>query len=155
MLFSFVSCLKTACLEEKLLTMNFVKILDNQGYVTKKKKPSGFLLLVLVLFLSNCKPKEISVDEPDRLIPQDTMAMILRDIHFAEARVNKLNVSATDSTRLIFEVAEKKIYQKYHIDTTVYRQNYRYYVTDPERFGELYKKVVKDIEDRNRSLNIN
>lgn len=135
--------------------MNFVKILDNQLYVTKKKKHLRFLLVVLVLFLSNCKPKEISVDEPDRLIPQDTMVMILRDIHFAEARVNKLNVSATDSTRLIFEVAEKKIYQKYHIDTTVYRQNYRYYVTDPERFGELYKKVVKDIEDRNRSLNIN
>ena len=135
--------------------MNFVKILDNQIYETKKKKYLGFLLVVLVLFLSNCKPKEISVDEPDRLIPQDTMVMILRDIHFAEARVNKLNVSATDSTRLIFEVAEKKIYQKYHIDTTVYRQNYRYYVTDPERFGELYKKVVQQIEERNRSLNIN
>ncbi len=135
--------------------MNFVKILGNQLYATKKKKPLGFLLVVLVLFLSNCKPKEISVDEPDRLIPQDTMVMILRDIHLAEARVNKLNVSATDSTRLIFEVAEKKIYQKYHIDTTTYRQNYRYYVTDPERFGELYKKVVQDLEERSRSLNIN
>lgn len=135
--------------------MNFTKTLDNQIYVTKKRKPLGFLLLVLVLFLSNCKPKEISVDEPDRLIPEDTMVMILQDIHLAEARVNKLNVSATDSTRLIFEVAEKKIYQKYHIDTTVYRQNYRYYVTDPERFGELYKKVVKDLEKRNSSLNIN
>lgn len=123
--------------------------------MAKKRRLMGFFLWVMVLFLSNCKPKEISVDEPDHLIPEDTMVMILREIHLAEARVNKLNVSATDSTRLIFEVAEKKIYQKYHIDTTAYRQNYRYYVTDPERFGELYKKVVKDLEERNRSLNIN
>lgn len=94
------------------------------------------------------------MEKPDELIPEDTMAMMLRDVHLIEARINKMNIAAQDSTRLIYQTMEKRLFLKYHTDSTRYRNSYRYYISEPERFGELYKKVVEDLEKRNQAANI-
>ncbi|MFN8354046.1 MAG: DUF4296 domain-containing protein [Spirosomataceae bacterium] len=109
----------------------------------------------LCLGLLACHSTNPSImEKPDDLIPNDTMAMMLRDIHLIEARINKMNIAAQDSTKLIYQAMEKRLFLKYHTDSTRYRSSYRYYISEPERFGELYKKVVEDLEKRNQSANI-
>lgn len=107
------------------------------------------IVIFLLLTITACSPA--AVKKPSDLIEEGKMIKILADIHLAEGRVSKLNLQSNDSSQMIYQVLEKRIFKKYQIDTTAYRQSYRYYLSQPDDFNEIYKKVVKDLEAREKS----
>ena len=60
-----------------------------------------------------------------------------------------------DSSKKVFANMEARIMKKYQTDTLTYRQSYRYYMANPERFNEIYKKVIQSLEAREKSGKLN
>ena len=82
------------------------------------------------------------------------MASILTDIHVAESRVTRLQLRSLDSSLLIFNKLKADIWKKYKVDTLDYRNSYSYYMMHPKQMSQIYEKVNKKIEIREKNNNI-
>lgn len=113
---------------------------------------SGLTLfpIIIGLFFS-CANEEKA---PKNTLSQDQMVTILTDIHLAEARVNKLQLRSLDSSLMIFNQLKSEIWKKYKVDTLAYRESYSYYMTHPKQMTQIYEKVNKKIELREKDNNI-
>jgi hypothetical protein len=98
----------------------------------------------IVVFAWACRPATDS--PPANLIPEDKMVQVLTDIHLAEAKATKLGIVSNDSTTLIYRQLERQLYKKYGVDTATYNRSYTYYASNPERFAEIYKRVVSGLQ---------
>ncbi|WP_229215138.1 DUF4296 domain-containing protein [Dyadobacter bucti] len=120
-------------------------------------RPAKNFLSGLILFLtvtvqfSGCANEEKA---PKNTLSQDQMVTILTDIHLAEARVNKLQLRSLDSSLMIFNKLKSEIWKKHKVDTLAYRESYSYYMTHPQQMTQIYEKVNKKIELREKSNNI-
>ena len=108
-------------------------------------------LLALGLFTSGCSSEE---KPPANTISKDKMASILADIHVAESRVTKLQLKSLDSSLMIFGKLKADIWKKYKVDTLNYRNSYSFYMTHPKQMAEIYEKVNKKIEVREKTKSI-
>ena len=88
------------------------------------------------------------------MLSEEQMALVLTDIHVAEARVTKLQLRSLDSSLLIFNKLKADIWKKYKIDTVAYRTSYSYYMSHPKQMSQIYETVNKKIELREKSNNI-
>lgn len=91
---------------------------------------------------------------PERTLSQEQMASILTDIHVAESRVTRLQLRSLDSSLLIFNKLKADIWKKYKVDTLDYRNSYSYYMMHPKQMSQIYEKVNKKIEIREKNNNI-
>lgn len=111
----------------------------------------SMLGIVFLLFGFGCT----SDDKPPKdTLSQEQMASILTDIHIAESRVTRLQLRSLDSSLMIFDKLKADIWKKYKVDTLVYRNSYSYYMTHPNQMSQIYEKVNKKIERREKSKNI-
>ena len=114
----------------------------------------SFLSILLSLFQlshSGCTSDE---KPPENTLSQEQMASILTDIHIAESRVTRLQLRSLDSSLMIFNKLKADIWKKYKVDTLNYRNSYSYYMTHPKQMSQIYEKVNKKIESREKSNNI-
>jgi len=109
------------------------------------------IIFVISIFVSGCSSDE---KPPESTLSEEKMAVILTDIHIAEARVTKLQLRSLDSSLLIFNKLKADIWKKYKVDTLVYRTSYSYYMTHPQKMARIYEKVNKKIELREKNNNI-
>lgn len=111
--------------------------------------------IVVIFSVSGCKP-----GIPKDIIQPDEMAMVLHDIHLADAVVN--NVGRPDSAKMIAAAYYKGIYKKYNIDSALYSRSMAYYYDDPKALSAIYGKVTGEltkeknvIEKADSLLNVN
>ena len=83
---------------------------------------------------------------PDNLIPKDRMADILTEVHMTESRVSRFGLRSIDSSNIAYKHLEKRIYQKFEVDTAAYSRSYVYYAAHPREMEELYKQVVDNLK---------
>ncbi len=102
-----------------------------------------FFLCVSV-FLWSCDKNST----PANLLPESDMVKVLYDIHLIEAKISKLNLGSTDSSKMVFDTWETQLFAQYKIDSAVYKQSYRYYASHPEQLNGIYKEVIKKLEAR-------
>lgn len=111
-----------------------------------------FLLLVgLALCLSACDSEE---KPPADLLSEEKMAAILADIHVAEARVTNMQLRSLDSSVLVFEQLQQQIWKKHQVDTSLYHKSYTFYTTHPAYLTEIYDKVEKKLEVREKKKSL-
>lgn len=91
---------------------------------------------------------------PGDLIPEDKMVKILADIHVAEAQVTNLQLRSLDSSVAVYGDLQQKIWKKYDVDTSIYRKSYAYYTSHPAFLAEIYDKVEKNLENREKQKRI-
>jgi hypothetical protein len=109
------------------------------------------LFLAGLLSVAACS----SADKPPvGTLAQDEMASILSDIHIAEARITKLQLRSSDSSQMVFDKLKQEIWKKYKVDTLAYRNSYNYYMSNPRQMSQIYEKVNKKIEAREKSKHI-
>jgi Domain of unknown function (DUF4296) len=92
--------------------------------------------------------------KPNDLLPPQTMIAILEDIHLIEAKVTKHSLASTDSSNMLYNAWERKIFQKHQIDTAVYHRSYRYYIEHTDEFTEIYQQIIKNLEAREKASNV-
>ena len=100
-------------------------------------------ILGAILSLSAC---EGEADRPKNLIPPQTMVLILRDVHRGEQQVSQLGLRSQDSSLVVFQNLERRIYKKYGFDTAAYRLSYMHYAARPEEFKRIYQAVIDSLQ---------
>lgn len=96
--------------------------------------------MVGVLFLFSCVEKLI--EKPEKLIPQDKMVLILKELAILNAakgtNLAKLRDNGIEPTTFIFE--------KYEIDSAQFVDSDRYYASLPLVYESIYKEVESGLE---------
>jgi hypothetical protein len=83
---------------------------------------------------------------PEDVIDKKTMGMVLAELKSAEAKVGRLNLVGTDSSRVAFKYLEDKIYKKYNIDSASYLKSFDFYAKDKKQLFSIYLQAEKIIE---------
>ena len=106
-----------------------------------------FLFLTFFLIFS-CKN---DTTDNKKYISKEKMVNILIDIHLIEEKVNQLNFSK-DSSKVMFDMLEKEIFQKYNITDEDYRKSYSHYFFNPEELDDIYQSVIDSLNVYNQSF---
>ena len=106
-------------------------------------------ILAAILALSACGG---GGNRPKNLIPPQTMVLILRDVHRGEQHVSQLGLRAQDSSLVVFQTLEQRIYQKYGFDSAAYRVSYMHYAAQPEQFKRIYQAVIDSLQAEEERL---
>ena len=107
-----------------------------------------FLFLTFFLIFS-CRNDH---DDNKKYISKEKMVKILIDIHLVEEKVNQLNYS-NDSSKAVFNILEKEIFDKYNITDEEYRKSYSHYFFNPKELDDIYKSVIDSLNVYNQSFN--
>lgn len=99
----------------------------------------SILLLMLVVF--SCQNLD-KIDKPENFIEEDKMIEILTDIAFVKA--------AKGSYKKVFDIEkinpELYILEKHGIDSLVFAENNRWYISQLDDYEKIFNKVKKNIE---------
>ena len=99
------------------------------------------------LFLINCTSNTI-IKKPDNLMSKDEMANILTDMFLASGGKNIKNIQLKRKVNYF-----PLVYEKYHIDSTQFKESNFYYVSRIDDYQEILKKVekkLKNLKERNQ-----
>lgn len=107
-------------------------------------KKTGWLVVSLLLVMCSDKEPEI--------LNTKKMTQVLLDMHIGEAKISQLNLTR-DSSITIMGMYEKKIFEKYAIDSALYYRSYFHYVGNPEKLDEIYETIVDSLALRQQILN--
>jgi hypothetical protein len=107
--------------------------------VLKKILP---VLFSFILF-SCIKPEEPTAD----IIPKDSMAQILIDIHLAEAKVAVKNPSP-DTGQMMYEYYKRGIYKNYNISPQRFNSSLEFYTRNVTELNQIYEVVVDSLSLR-------
>lgn len=99
-------------------------------------------------FLFGCHGSGSSGD----VIPEDQMVAVLTAVHMADGRLINLP-QAPDSLYKYGTARYLSVFEKYHTDSAQFRLSYQYYSTEPEKFADMYDKVLKNLQAKTDSLN--
>lgn len=105
----------------------------------------NIIILLISSFLFACSAKkENAIKVPDDIVPIDTMAAIMADIHLAEAEAAVYPYNDTAGT-VNLPAYYRFVFNKHKIDTAVFGKNFRYYESHPEIMNEVYTKVLENL----------
>ncbi|TCD01464.1 DUF4296 domain-containing protein [Pedobacter psychroterrae] len=99
----------------------------------------NFIYLVFVFLLAaSCKP-----GIPNDIIEPDKMALVLHDIHLADAYLQTIYVP--DSAKKTASAFYGGIYKKFEIDSALYQKSLDYYLINPRVMNGIYEKVTAEL----------
>lgn len=100
-----------------------------------------FILSITILLFTSCESSELNI-APKDLIPEDTMVLMLTDIHLVEgAKVGRKIMGDT----VLMDVYYRKIFDKYQIDKVKFEESFRFYSNDPKKMDGLYASVIDNL----------
>ena len=105
------------------------------------KKPWLFPAFLLLIFFS-CTEEEKPATTPKGILPMDSTALVLRDIHELESALMVSSIRQ-DSTQNLYRALEPDIFRKYKLDTGRLNRSLRYYSSEPYLLDSLYHVVLK------------
>lgn len=106
------------------------------------------LFFSVIPFLFGCHGSGSSGD----VIPEDQMIAVLTAVHMADGRL--INISQAPDTLYKYGTARYlAVFKKFHTDSAQFRHSYQYYSTQPDKFTDIYDKVLKSLQAKNDSIN--
>ena len=99
------------------------------------------LLAFIILLPIACGKRDRLENTPAGILPMDSMALFLRDIHDLESALLVSGIRQ-DSLQNLYRELEPGIFQKHHSDTAKVNRSLRYYTSDPELLDSLYHRVL-------------
>ncbi|MDN3686756.1 DUF4296 domain-containing protein [Cyclobacterium jeungdonense] len=104
-----------------------------------------YSVFALFILLVSCDGKE----KPEELLSEDKMVEILVDIHLAEGFVQSLSIPY-DSTKVLYPILEKQIFEKHGIADTVYINSLEHYLLDASKMEYLYERTIDSLTLREK-----
>ena len=100
------------------------------------------LTVIFISTLTACEQPNKLPDPPAGVLPMDSVALVLRDIHELES---SLMVSAIrqDSAQNLYRTLEPELFRKYKLDTSRFNRSLRFYSSDPFLLDSLYHVVLR------------
>lgn len=87
----------------------------------------------------------------DSLISPERMALILSDIHIAEAAMT-LERNAGNPANADPAFYYRGIFEKHHVTAALYARNISWYRQNPDQLVKVYDRVIAILENRQKSL---
>ena len=86
------------------------------------------------------------------VIPEDQMVAVLTAVHLADGRL--INISQAPDTLFKYGTARYlAVFKQFHTDSAQFRLSYQYYSKEPDKFADIYDKVLKILQAKSDSLN--
>ncbi|TAF66659.1 MAG: DUF4296 domain-containing protein [Cytophagales bacterium] len=104
-----------------------------------------FSSLFLSLFIVACSTINNGNEVKEKIIPIDSLKMILIDIHIAESQVEELLLSTPDSQQVAFYKIQNIIFKKYKTDSITYFRSYNYYASQMKTLDTMYEGIVDSL----------
>ncbi len=111
---------------------------------------SAFLLSILTSCYHEVKEKAAL---PKRLIPEDSLILILTEIQLADGAVTYKRISH----KKVKNEKEKYyafIYKKYHLTPEILKDNVTYYNSSPEKMVFIYDRVLARLSQLEAEINL-
>lgn len=86
---------------------------------------------------------------PEGIYTKQQVADFLMDLYLLEARIKELRLSY-DSSKMIFELYEPKIFEQHQFDDSIYRMSFQYYLNDPKALSDIYSMLTDSLSLRER-----
>jgi hypothetical protein len=102
-----------------------------------------YFLIFLVFCYSCIRPEK----PPEDVIPRDTMAAILVDIHIAESKVSVKSIRP-DSAHIYYNLHKKEIFNKYKVPEERFEKSFEYYMRNLTEMDQIYAVVVDSLSLR-------
>lgn len=104
-----------------------------------------YLLVITLFFLASCNNGKPPVTEAK-------MALVLTDLHLAEARATQLPPDSgghSDLGRNLDSLAVfyKEVLHRYNLDTAQFRQALDWYMAHPKELDSVYKMGIAQLEN--------
>ena len=80
-------------------------------------------------------------------LPPETMINMMTELRILEGRVSVLNLG-DDSTRNLYKELEKRIFDKYQVDSLTYVKSYQYYLLRPQEALFIADAVIDSLKVR-------
>ena len=74
----------------------------------------------------------------------EQVAVFLKDLYILEQKVKDLNLKE-DSSKIIFDHYERKLYEKHHMNDSVYRESFEYYMDDIRGLARIYEIIADSL----------
>ncbi|MEY3421335.1 MAG: hypothetical protein RIR48_1627 [Bacteroidota bacterium] len=116
------------------------------------RKLNQFILFypwIVTLVVTGCVSEP---EQPEGIIPKNVMIRAIADFHLLDANVSRMNFVDLDSAKIAFHYFEKKIYDKYHVDSATYAKSYQFYGEHPQLMLEIYQSVSQELELKKDSI---
>ena len=81
------------------------------------------------------------------ILPPETMINMMADLRILEGRVTVLNLGQ-DSSQNLYKELEKRIFDKYQVDSLTYVKSYQYYLLRPEEALFIADAVIDSLKVR-------
>lgn len=101
-------------------------------------------------------PIQNVLPEPTPKLSRTQMAEIIADIQIAEAGIQLQNLPF-DSMNGSYAAYYEFIYKKHNIDSSVFQNNYQYYLGNPVEMDSVYQEVITiltTLESESRGIKV-
>jgi hypothetical protein len=110
------------------------------------------LRLIPLFFLISCLNEEAEVKIPDDILIKKKMALLLADIHLAQAECQTKNITKTDSTGKVQGIDYERIFHKHKTTKDQYKKSLSFYTEHPDLFSVVYEEVINELSRRQGEL---
>lgn len=70
-----------------------------------------------------------------------------------ESKVKELRLTK-DSTKIIFDYYEKKLYEEHNMTESLYRESFKYYMDDVKGLSKIYEIIADSLSLEERLANV-
>ena len=127
-------------LKLRVFGLRFIKIQNSKFKIRKK----WVFPAMLAFLLFSCGGKS---EQFRNALPPETMINMMTDLRILEGRVSVLNLG-DDSAQNLYKELEKRIFDKYQVDSLTYVKSYQYYLLRPEEALFIADAVIDSLKVR-------
>lgn len=103
-----------------------------------------FTHLIVFLSLSSCALEPKTFDEPEDLIPQDSMVLLMHDMGILESYIHQRYVQL-ERYALLLRMSGDSLLSEYGVSRDRYESSMTYYGKNPQRFLEIYDSIISKL----------
>ena len=74
----------------------------------------------------------------------EQVAVFLKDLYVLEQKIKNLKLTK-DSSQIVFDHYEKKLYEKHNMNDSLYVKSFRYYMDDIQGLTRIYEIIADSL----------
>lgn len=79
----------------------------------------------------------------------EQVAVFLKDLYILEQKIKDLKLKK-DSSKIIFDHYESKLYEQHHMNDSLYRESFEYYMEDFQGLTRIYEIIADSLSLQER-----
>ena len=82
----------------------------------------------------------------------EQVAVFLKDLYILQEQIKDLKIG-DDSAKIVFAHYETELYEKHHMNDSIYRESFKYYMDDVKGLTRIYEIIADSLSLEERIIN--